>query len=152
MEFGICQLNEIELGYVSLNALNELRLPLGLSIEKDRAFSAKGQTIYQLLELLQTGKNIADETQNDETQNKDFIEKKLSCLIENHIFIHQTDLVEACLEEGIIPYDYITNSHNFFDHNDNKLSGKEVRKATQKDDFHDLYYSQEKDIYTWHRH
>ena len=152
MGFGICQLHEIELGYVSLDALNELRLPLGLSIEKDLSFSAKGQTIYQLLEALQTGENIPDEKQItlSNTQKQDRIEKKATSIVEHHVLVKQTELVCIGIDEGILNNDYIINSHYYFDHNDNQISEEEAEKAKQKDDFHDLYYSEEKNIYTWY--
>lgn len=51
MGYGICHIHEAELGYVSLEELNTLRLPYGLTIEKDSHFSAKGLNIYELLEL-----------------------------------------------------------------------------------------------------
>ena len=128
MGFGICQLNETELGYVSLKALNALRLPFGLSIEKDITFSANGQNIYQLLETLQTGINASDEQQSvlPTMQKDDRIYKKATNLVEHHILAQQTDLVELCLREDIIPYDYIVNSH------------------------HECCYHEEKDVYSLH--
>ncbi len=128
MGFGICQLNETELGYVSLKALNALRLPFGLSIEKDITFSANGQSIYQRLETLQTGINTPDEQQSvlPTIQKDDRIHKKATDLVEHHILAQQTDLVELCLKEDIIPYDYIVNSH------------------------HECCYNEEKDVYSWH--
>ncbi len=50
--FGICCLHENEIGYVSLDELNVLKLPFGLTIEKDKHFSAKGLNIYELYKLL----------------------------------------------------------------------------------------------------
>ncbi len=49
--FGICCLHEIEIGYVSLDELNVLKLPFRLTIEKDRHFSAKGLNMYELYTL-----------------------------------------------------------------------------------------------------
>ena len=49
--FGICCLHEFEIGYVSLDELNVLKLPFGLTIEKDKHFSAKGLTMYELYKL-----------------------------------------------------------------------------------------------------
>lgn len=49
--FGICCLHENEIGYVSLDELNVLKLAFGLTIEKDRHFSAKGLNIYELYKL-----------------------------------------------------------------------------------------------------
>jgi hypothetical protein len=49
--FGICCLHENEIGYVSLDELNVLKLPFGLKIEKYRHFSAKGLNIYELYKL-----------------------------------------------------------------------------------------------------
>ena len=40
--FGLCHLDETELGYVSLEDLASLRLQGGLGIEKDRYFSVSG--------------------------------------------------------------------------------------------------------------
>ena len=83
MGFGICQVDEIELGYVSLDALNALRLPLGLSIEKDLSFSANGQSIYQLIETLQTGINAHDEQHIalSNTQQRDRTQKKATSIV-----------------------------------------------------------------------
>lgn len=49
--FGICCLHEFEIGYVSLDELNVLKLPFGLTIEQDKHFSAKGLTMYELYKL-----------------------------------------------------------------------------------------------------
>lgn len=37
--FGLCHIQEAELGYVSFRELQALRLPLGLKIERDKFFS-----------------------------------------------------------------------------------------------------------------
>lgn len=149
--FGICCLHECEIGYVSLDELNVLQLPFGLTIEKDKHFSANGQSVYQLFEALQTGVNASDKQHIalPNTRTKDHIEKKTASIVKNEIFFHQTDLVELCIEEDIIPSEYIKNSHYYFDHNGNKLGGEEAEKSKQEDAFHDLYYSEEKDIATW---
>lgn len=39
--FGICHLHTWECGYISLNELQELKLPLGLSIERDIHFESE---------------------------------------------------------------------------------------------------------------
>ncbi len=152
MGFGICQLHEIELGYVSLNALNELRLPLGLSIEKDISFSAKGQTIYQLLESLQSGKNTPNEKQItlSNTQKQDRIEKKATSIVENHVFVEQNHLVITCLENGTFDYDTVSNITSYYDQKGNKISGDALEEAQESDDFHDLYHEEHAEIYTWY--
>ena len=48
MAFGLCQLAEKEIGYVSLTELEELRLPMGLKIERDR-YSKIDKTLEELL-------------------------------------------------------------------------------------------------------
>ena len=143
MGFGIYHLDEIELGYVSLDALNELRLPLGLSIEKDISFSAKGQTIYQLLESLQSGKNTPNEKQ-------DRIEKKATSIVENHVFVEQNQLVIRCLENGTFDYDTVSNITSYYDQKGNKLSGDALEEAQKSDDFDDLYHEEHAEIYTWY--
>ena len=46
--FGLCELAEKEIGYVSLTELEELRLPMGLKIERDR-YSKIDKTLEELL-------------------------------------------------------------------------------------------------------
>ena len=46
--FGLCELAEKEIGYVSLTELEELRLPMGLKIERDR-YSKIDKTLEDLL-------------------------------------------------------------------------------------------------------
>lgn len=113
MGFGVCRLDEIELGYVSLDALNALRLPLGLSIEKDTSFSANGQSIYQLLESLQTGVNAPNEQDIvlSNTHKRDLTQKKATSIVEHHVFVEQNQLVIACLNNGTFEYDAISNNH-----------------------------------------
>ena len=48
MAFGLCELTEKEIGYVSLTELEELRLPMGLKIERDR-YSKIDKTLEELL-------------------------------------------------------------------------------------------------------
>ena len=43
--YGLCCLSDIEFGYVSLDELSTLRLPMGLCIEKDQYFDNKGLTL-----------------------------------------------------------------------------------------------------------
>ena len=152
MGFGICHLDEIELGYVSLDSLNELRLPLGLSIEKDISFSAKGQTIYQLIEALQTGKNTPNEKQItlSNTQKQDRIEKKATSIVENHVFVEQNHLVITCLENGTFDYDTVSNITSYYDQKGNKISGDALEEAQESDDFHDLYHEEHAEIYSWY--
>ena len=47
--FGLCQLAEKEIGYVSLIELEELKLPLGLKIERDRYTKVDDKTLEDLL-------------------------------------------------------------------------------------------------------
>ena len=152
MGFGICQLHEIELGYVSLNALNELRLPLGLSIEKDISFSAKGQTIYQLLEALQTGINALDEQHIalSNTQRRDRTQKKATSIVEHHVFVEQNQLVIACLNNGTFEYDAISNITSYCDQAGNTLSAEALEEAQESDDFHDIYHEEHAEIYSWY--
>ena len=152
MGFGICQLQESELGYVSLDALNELRLPLGLSIEKDRTFSANGQTIYQLLESLQTGVNAPDEQQIalSNTQQRDLTQKKAPSIVEHHVFVEQNQLVIACLNNGTFAYDAISNITSYSDQAGNTLSAEALEEAQQNDSFYDLYHEEHAEIYTWY--
>ena len=46
--FGLCQLAEKEIGYVSLTELEELKLPVGLKIERDKYFETN-KTLEELL-------------------------------------------------------------------------------------------------------
>ena len=46
--FGLCELAEKEIGYVSLTELEELKLPMGLKIERDR-YSKIDKTLEELL-------------------------------------------------------------------------------------------------------
>ena len=48
MAFGLCEITEKEIGYVSLTELEELRLPMGLKIERDR-YSKIDKTLEELL-------------------------------------------------------------------------------------------------------
>ena len=48
MAFGLCEITEKEIGYVSLTELEELRLPMGLKIERDR-YSKIDKTLKELL-------------------------------------------------------------------------------------------------------
>ena len=50
--FGICQLSEVELGYVSLEELASLRLQSRFGIEKDRYFLSKGLSLSSLCKKL----------------------------------------------------------------------------------------------------
>ena len=49
--FGLSCLHEKELGDVSLNEIQELKLPLGLSIEKDRYFEMNKYTLEECKSL-----------------------------------------------------------------------------------------------------
>jgi len=49
MAFGLCELTEKEIGYVSLTELEELRLPMGLKIERDRYTKVNDKTLEELL-------------------------------------------------------------------------------------------------------
>ena len=49
MAFGLCELTEKEIGYVSLTELEELRLPMGLKIERDRYTKVDDKTLEDLL-------------------------------------------------------------------------------------------------------
>ena len=49
--FGLSCLHEKELGDVSLNEMQELKLPLGLSIEKDRYFEMNKYTLEECKSL-----------------------------------------------------------------------------------------------------
>ena len=59
--FGLCDLGmgEPELGFVSLQELQEIRLPLGLSIERDRHFRAKKTLTQYADEARSAGRIIA---------------------------------------------------------------------------------------------
>ena len=46
--FGLCELAEKEIGYVSLAELENLKLPMGLKIERDR-YSKIDKTLEELL-------------------------------------------------------------------------------------------------------
>ena len=48
MAFGLCELTEKEIGYVSLTELEELKLPVGLKIERDKYFETN-KTLEELL-------------------------------------------------------------------------------------------------------
>lgn len=50
--FGICHLQEVELGYVCLDELAALRVRGGLGIEKDRYFFGKGLSLSALSKKL----------------------------------------------------------------------------------------------------
>jgi hypothetical protein len=39
--FGLCDLHETEFGYISLDELEAIKLPFGLSIERDKFFQPK---------------------------------------------------------------------------------------------------------------
>lgn len=43
--YGLCCLQEVAFGYVNLDELSTLRLPMGLCIEKDLYFDNKGLTL-----------------------------------------------------------------------------------------------------------
>lgn len=45
--FGICQSLEVKLSYICLAELSSIKLPKGLSIEKEYNFSAKGLSLDQ---------------------------------------------------------------------------------------------------------
>ena len=49
--FGLCCLHEKELGDVSLDEMKELKLPFGLSIEKDRYFKMNKYTLEECKSL-----------------------------------------------------------------------------------------------------
>ena len=59
--FGLCDLGmgEPELGFVSLQELQEIRLPLGLSIERDRHFRANKTLTQYADEARSAGRIIA---------------------------------------------------------------------------------------------
>lgn len=46
--FGLCCVHEKELGYVSIDELQSLKLPLGLSIERDLLFKMNEHTLEEL--------------------------------------------------------------------------------------------------------
>ena len=46
--FGLCCVHEKELGYVSIDELQSLKLPLGLSIERDVLFKMNEHTLEEL--------------------------------------------------------------------------------------------------------
>jgi hypothetical protein len=76
--FGLCDLGmgEPELGYVSLTELRELRLPLGLYIERDMHFSAKAKlSVYaeaarRLRRVTESTVDLYIETQAEKEFNK----------------------------------------------------------------------------------
>lgn len=149
--FGICCLEEIELGYVSLTALNNLCLPCGLSIEKDATFSANGLTLSQFLKQLHENeyRSLDVITAKPDCETLENMEEKTQALVNRHIFSEQTDLVELCLEENLIPPEYMLNIHSFFDHNGNKLSESNVEEARQEDNLYELYHIEEQNVSSW---
>ena len=49
--FGLCEIHEKELGYVSLDELSEYKGPLGLGIERDKYFSSNKHTLEECKSL-----------------------------------------------------------------------------------------------------
>ena len=49
--FGLCEIHEKELGYVSLDELSEYTGPLGLGIERDKYFSSNKHTLEECKSL-----------------------------------------------------------------------------------------------------
>lgn len=43
--YGLCCLHEVEFGYVSLDELSALKLPMGLCVKKDLCFNHEGLTL-----------------------------------------------------------------------------------------------------------
>lgn len=55
--FGICCLQEVELGYVSSSELLDLELPFGLSVERDITYDGGKKTIKDVKEQLRRNRN-----------------------------------------------------------------------------------------------
>ena len=49
--FGLCEIHEKELGYVSLDELSEYTGPLGIGIERDKYFSSNKHTLEECKSL-----------------------------------------------------------------------------------------------------
>ena len=148
--FGICVLNEIELGYVSLHELNTLKLQN--PIEKDNHFLAEGLTIYELMKILNTHENVPGIIQNRSIyrREKKSIEHITKVLVKDHILMNQTLLVCTCLEKGMIEYDAISNTFGYFDQQGNQLLDENLEEAQEGDGFDDLYHEEHKEIYSWY--
>jgi hypothetical protein len=56
--FGICHLQEVELGYVCLDELANIKLKFGLRIEKDLYFCTKGLTLSAVLQKLKMNLHV----------------------------------------------------------------------------------------------
>jgi hypothetical protein len=150
--FGICQLQEIELGYVSLDELSRLRLPLGRSIEKDRVFLSKGQTIYQLCEALQTGEYAYNEQQIAllNIHMHACIEKKATALVENHVSNEENMFVNTYLEKGLFTDNDILNLYFYYDQKGNKHSIDSAEKSGLNKNSDMLYDREQAEIFTWY--
>ena len=148
--FDICCLQENEIGYVSLNELDNLKLPI--PIEKDMHFSAEGMTIYEYKNTISSKKIEPETVQNYaiNSQKLSTIENITTLLVKDHIILEQNFLVNTCLDNCTFDHEDISNMCGFFDQDGNQILDDKLEEAQERDDFKDLYHEEYKEIYTWY--
>lgn len=148
--FCICCLHENEIGYVSLNELANLRLPI--PIEKDMHFSAEGMTITEYKNKISSKEIQAGNVQNCSISTQKFsnIENKSTLLVKDHIIYDQNHLVNTCLNDYTFDHDDISNMCGFFDQDGYQILDDKLEEAQERDDFDSLYHEEYKEIYTWY--
>ncbi len=163
--FGICHLQEVELGYVCLEELASLKETCGLEIENDCWFSAQGHTISDLYKRLKSSESIdfSESTEtlhstrtlasplqslNRITQND--LLRKAQSFVDKNILSLQDQLVNTCFVKGVFDIEEIVNLFAYYDQDDERLLGKDLKDAMNKDNFYDNCREETREIFNWY--